>query len=219
MKTYRIEGKKVKVPLSWDDVSFRQYIKILRLKPDSPDNEFLGIMLDMPIDRNTQFENLDQVLKDLNFARFAKVIPESPTRLGTYIFPQNIIWKRGNLWQRIKQKFTKLPAFDIGPIELPLESLGQFEDMRRVMVEHNPHAEMDDQERVAFATEAYPKYAAIYCQKMRDAKYDFDEAMKMADTFWECSSTEVITVGNFFFTKLLRSFNYTPKTARQSQPV
>lgn len=217
MKYYRIDGKKVKVPTSWDDVSFRTYMKILRVKPNCTDNEFLGIMLDMEIDRKTEFENLDQVLKDMNFARYPKLIPESPTRLGTFIFPQKIIWTRGNVWQRIKSKFTKLPVFELGSVELPLESLGQFEDMRAVMAKHNPPDELTDQERVAFATEAYPKYAAIYCQKMRDGKYDHKKAMELAETFWDCSSTEVITVGNFFFSKLLTSFRSTPTTARQAQ--
>jgi hypothetical protein len=217
MKTYRIDGKKVKVPTSWDDVSFRKYMKILRLRPDSTDNEFLGIMLDITIDRTTEFENLDQVLKDLNFARFPKAMPASPTRLGTFIFPQTIIWTRGNVWQRIKSKFTKLPVFEVGAVDLPLESIGQFEDMRKVMTQYNPADELTDQERVAFATEAYPKYAAIYCQKMRDKVYDYEKAMKLSEEFWDCSSTEVITVGNFFFTKLLNSFNYTPTTARRAQ--
>jgi hypothetical protein len=105
------------------------------------------------------------------------------------------------------------------PKDITLETLGQFEDMRKVMDSCNPKDGDTDIEKIVRITEAYPVYSAIYCQKIRDGQYDCDKAMEMVPEMWAAPALEILSAGNFFLISLSSSFSSTQKTSLQRVPV
>lgn len=112
----------------------------------------------------------------------------------------------------------KVPTFTgvcdkVGPYKLPLdkgkfniqfESLAQFEDMRAIIKTCTD---------IKSVTNAYPKIVAIYLQKIRDKEYDYTKAQQMVDEVLTMPAKEVITVGAFFYVKLMSLLLGTPATS------
>lgn len=87
----------------------------------------------------------------------------------------------------------ELPINHKGQFNIQFESLGQFEDMRQVM---------KGIKDVVTLTEAYPKFVAIYLQKIRDKEYSHGSAMEMVEEVKAMPAKEVITLGSFFYVRL-----------------
>lgn len=88
----------------------------------------------------------------------------------------------------------KLPINHKGQFNIQFESLGQFEDMRQLM---------KGVKDVTTLTETYPKFVAIYLQKIRDKEYSHSAAMEMVEEVKAMPAKEVITLGSFFYVRLM----------------
>jgi hypothetical protein len=97
----------------------------------------------------------------------------------------------------------KLPI-EKGKFNIQFESLAQFEDMRAII---KTCADIKS------ITNAYPKIVAIYLQKIRDGEYDYTKAQQMADEVLTMPVKEVVTVGAFFYVKLMSLLLGTPATS------
>lgn len=98
----------------------------------------------------------------------------------------------------------ELPINHKGQFNIQFESLGQFEDMRQVM---------KGIKDVVTLTEAYPKFVAIYLQKIRDKEYSHGAAMEMVEEVKAMPAKEVITLGSFFYVRLTSLLNGTKTTS------
>ena len=191
----RINGKKTNIPTNWGDIDFGQYVDIMEKGSDARADDYEIISIALKIPRETlmkaDMENVLELLTLLNFLRHPAVPDLKPKRLLNFLLPKDIV----------------------------LENLEQFEDMRQVMKQHTPSEDDTAIEKIVKITKAYPKYAAIYCQKLRDKEYDYDKALAMEKEFWNAPCLEVISAGSFFLINLNSSFSSTQKTSLQLVPV
>lgn len=91
----------------------------------------------------------------------------------------------------------------VTPKDVVIESLAQFEDLRNLL--KDPPKETD---HVAIAN-LYLKACAIYCQKLKDGKYDYTKVPEMEKELQDYSCIEVTQSGGFFLFKLV---NLSPPT-------
>lgn len=108
MIPFKLNGKKLRVPSSWDDLTMRQFISISKGELD-----IYGILsLFLNIDKDTLEKatiiGLEDLIKALNFLKKPAELDTIATKIGPY----------------------KLPVNYKGQFNIKLESLGQFEDMR-----------------------------------------------------------------------------------------
>jgi hypothetical protein len=186
---FKLNGKPLNIPTSWDEVTYGQYLQMIKLEKDDP-AAVIGILTGIESDvvRKAQIVGLEQILIAVRLLR-----TESPdftgkvTKVGKYTIPVN-----GN-----------------GEFNIKFESLEQFEDMRSVMLKtaNNPKS----------IIESYGEYVAIYLQKFRDGVYDAVKAEAMIETEIKAMpAKEVLAAGTFFLVKLL---NLLPGTAASSLPT
>ena len=195
MITRKVNGKETKIPTNWGDICFSQYIEILKLagNPKADYMDTISICLSIPREQVAKMEtdNVFELLNVISFTNIPAVIDLKPKSILNYLIPKDIT----------------------------LESLSQFENMRIVMSNSNPKEGDTDIEKIVRITEAYPTYAAIYCQKIRDGVYDYDKAMEMVPEMWRAPALEILSAGNFFLISLSSSFSSTTKTSLQRVPV
>jgi hypothetical protein len=97
----------------------------------------------------------------------------------------------------------KLPGGN-GKFNIQMESLAQIEDMRAILKTCKD---------VQTITEAFPKFVAIYVQKIRDGEYSYSKAMDMEKEIQSMPAKEVIVTGSFFYVKLRSLLNGTAVTS------
>lgn len=173
MIDFKINGNPTQIPSQWTDLTFYQYVQIMDTK---------GILntvsvlcnIDYEIIKKATISGLETVIEAVNFLKEVPIFDSKLEYIGKY----------------------KLPLNSKGEYNIQLESLGQFEDMREVMIR------VPDNNIIEF-TKAYAKYVAIYLQKLRDGEYDNDKAMAMVDEVYQMPAHHVIVAGGFFFTKLM----------------
>jgi len=182
MINFKLNGKPFQFPSSWEDLTFSQYVSILKAKSDL---EYLSILsgIDYEIIRKAEIGGAEEVIIAMSFLQKLPVIPVSVNRVGPYPLPVN----------------------RNGQFDIRLESLGQFEDMRQVM------KKLPEKDIIAH-TEAYAKYVAIYLQKIRDKTYDPMKVAEMEEEIKGYNGYEVLSAGAFFFVKLLSLSNGTQIT-------
>lgn len=98
--------------------------------------------------------------------------------------------------------------YELGGIKLPKdvtwETTGQFEDMRKIIKTIDPSNSIGEIEK-------YGMIAAIYYQPMKDgSEYDSKKAEALVSEIENMSCVEVVSVGRFFFSKLIASLNNMP---------
>lgn len=98
----------------------------------------------------------------------------------------------------------------VTPKDVTIESLAQFEDLRNLLKQWPK-----EPDAVKLA-ELYLKAAAIYCQKLKDGKYDYTKVPAMEDELHNYSCIEVTQSGGFF---LFRLANSSPPTPRRFQNI
>lgn len=121
MINFTLNSKKVSIPSSWEDVTFRQYCEILKNKKNTSELIAMFSGIDYEIIKKATIIGLDQVLIALSFLNKVPVIPDDVPKIGPY-----------SLVSRQKLQF---------------ESLDLFEDMRGVAVKADPANIVDFTER------------------------------------------------------------------------
>lgn len=187
MITFKLKDQSINFPTSWFDVTFTQYLGLL--KPDRTFSETLSILTGVEISPNDTILGIEALIQAMSFLSTAPKFPASVNMVGEYHLPTN---NKG--------------AFDI-----QLESLGQFEDMRNIMIKV-------PEKDVQAHTKAYASYVAIYLQKIRDKEYDSMKAKEMVDDVMKMPAYQVLTVGGFFFLKVWSLSTGTAKTFPPTSP-
>jgi hypothetical protein len=82
------------------------------------------------------------------------------------------------------------------PMDITIQSTGQMESLKRLL----PQLKDPAQEPVKFA-DACLTACAIYCQKIKDGKYDFDKVPDVKEELKDYSCAEVIGTGAFFLAR------------------
>jgi len=197
MIPFKLNGKPFKIASSWLDPTLDQYIKWLQSKCSTAEAISIFAGIDIELVKKASFNGLDMVLEALEFLKTPYQFEKATPNVGKY----------------------KLPLNSKGEFDIQFETLGQFEDMRSVMVKTKDHD-------VAALVGSYAHFVAIYAQKIRDGEYNQDEAVKMIPEIMQMPAHEVISVGSFFFVKLLtlltgtaKGSQNTPHNPKKKQPV
>ena len=174
MIPFKLNGKQLQSPSDWEDLTFGQYVGVMENKTGTLGYISIFTGIDIETLKKAKIEGLDMIIQSLSFLRVTPKFEGTATNVGKYALPLN----------------------SKGIFDIQLESLGQFEDMRAIIMS------IPDKDLVAH-TKAYANYCAIYLQKLRDGEYNPDEAIKMVQDVMNMPAHEVIKAGSFFFLKLL----------------
>lgn len=188
MINFKLNGKPFQFPSEWEDLTFKQYIGIMKAKTDLEQLSVLsGIELEVLL--KAEIGGVEELLIAMSFLKTVPQLPPSVTQIGLY----------------------KLPVNSKGQFDIRFESLGQFEDMRQIM------KKLPEKDIVAH-TEAYGKYVAIYLQKIRDKVYDPLKVAELEEEVQNYTGTEVLSLGAFFFLNLMSLSSGTRITSPHTPP-
>lgn len=172
----KVNGNPVQIETSWEELSFRKYLKLVErgIGADSfqvKQSDVLSVMLDLPADviQKADFQGLDRVLKALNFLYSMPSIEEYPKKLGEYSIPQDITH----------------------------HSVEQFETMERHI--NKAAGQQDMVEKVR----PLAMYCAIYCQPMLGDQFDEEKAQYLSEKIMDYPCEEVMSAGTFFTLKFV----------------
>lgn len=172
MITFKIAGKKVPIPTTWNDVTYSQYVYMIVPRSFT---EYIHIFSGIPLETlyRAQINNVDKLSLALAFLSL-KPNMERTAVVGNYILPGQ-------------------PQF---------ESLGQFEDLRNLVKRYPQKERKDfDYTDFETECELYLEACAIYFQKIRDGAYDPSKVQTVKDELKNASAVEVLSNGAFFFAK------------------
>lgn len=185
MIPFKINGTKYNFPTTWEDVTYQQYIDLLHTVTLT---DHIHVFTGIPRETLEQAEirNLEKISLALSFLSFA------PT------------------FQR-----TKLVGPYFVPDDVTIQSLGQFEDLRALLMKMPK--DLKDPNNVELLSDLYLGACAIYCQKVRDkGNYDPYKVPEVKEELKKYSCAEVIGTGAFF---LFRPLNTLPPTTTLYQRV
>lgn len=178
MIKFKLGNKTVNVASTWEDLTFRQFLKVLTLKNDIIEAISICSGIEYAVLKEAGvIVGLESLISAVQFLNTPAKYPDTTDRIGPYKFPLD----------------------SKGEYNPQLQRLDQFEDMRKAMV-------FNDKGIVA-VTEAYATYCAIYLQSIRDGYYSFDKAKGMIEEVKDMPAKEVIPAGSFFLIKLLSLTN------------
>lgn len=195
----KVNGNQIQIETSWEELSFRKYIKLLE-RGIGADNfqvkqsDVLSVMLDLPPEtiKTAQFDGLDPVISALAFLYTIPKVEEYPKKLGDYVIPQDITHK----------------------------SVEQFETMEKYI------NEAAKQESMVEKVKPLALYCAIYCQPLNGDYFDEEKAVWLSEKIMDYPCQEVMSVGTFFTLKFVSikkglPMNYLYRTIplRKKQPV
>lgn len=185
-----INGTPANFPTKWEEVTYGQYLKILVSKSKA---ELIAILLNQDFEelKNKTVTGLESLFDVISFTDQVPKFETSYPKIGPY---------------RLERNNDLNENFDIR-----FESLGQFEDMRSAMIKVK-----SDEPLSLMLT--YGKSVAIYLQKIRDKAYDNTKVPELEDEIKGYPACEVMGLGQFFFLKLMRLSNGTPKTSPPTVP-
>jgi len=109
----------------------------------------------------------------------------------------------------------------VGPYIMPgdpkLESLAQFEDLRKCIKQY-PQKDRKDWDYTDLETEAevFLTACAIYCQKVRDGVYEPNKVESVKEELRGYSAIAVLSNGGFF---LSRALNISPPSTTRYQKI
>jgi hypothetical protein len=187
MIEFKLNGKPFKMPTSWDDVKYYQYLKTFDITKDTTTSELISIFTDIDVETIKGAKvivGLEKVLGAMTFANKPMQTTGYCEKVGKYKLPINSTKKQ----------------FDI-----QLESLAQIEDMKAIM------KTLTDLKSIAYS---FPKFVAIYLQKIRDGEYSYSKAVEMEQEVLNMPAKEVVITGGFFYLKLTSLLNGTSPTSR-----
>lgn len=198
MIKFTLGKKTVNVASTWDDLTFRQFLKVFSLKNgDILDAISLCSGIEYEVFKKAGvIVGLESLITAVQFLNTPAKYPDTTDRIGKY----------------------KLPLDSNGEFNPQFKRLDQFEDMRKAMV-------LSDKGIIA-VTEAYATYCAIYLQELRDGEYSYDKAKGMIEKVKNMPAKEVIPAGSFFLIKLMNLLGGIKKTSqnisqspKKSKPV
>lgn len=169
MILFKYEGKEYEFPTKWPEMNFRLYIKLIPVKDKITAVKVILEHLGIPTDG--KIENLEEFMKMVSFLAKPPEIEDQPTRIGEYTFPQNI---GGETIEQLNKTQELAKSIAIKP-----------DDTRTEM------------ELIIDRNEAFPYYAAIYCQGMNEP-FDPVKANALAEKFKDLPCVEVMSAGSFF---------------------
>ena len=172
MIQFKLNGQSIAIPTSWNDVTFAQYLKIFEVRDDVI--HLVSIFTGLEYDKlkESVIVGLDKLLQALSFTNEIPKFPDYVDQCGPY----------------------KIPGNSKGQFNIQYESLGQFEDARRLMNQLTG----DVKQHTAY----YAKYVAIYLQKIKDGSYNPNAVEDMEKEIMTYPAYQVITLGAFFFIRL-----------------
>jgi len=195
MIKFKLNGKQIDIPSTWDDLSMVDYCEVTK-----KDGDILKLVctrsgMNYENFKKSTIIGLEEVIMAMSFIRTTPKLPDSVTEIGGY----------------------KIPVNKDGGFNIQFESLAQFEDMRAVIRRYD----INKPEQVS---EAFINYVTIYLQKIRDGEYDHEKAKAMHDEVRHMPALKVIALGSFFTIKLLNlltgsvpSFPHTNQTPKKSK--
>lgn len=173
MITYKLNGTKYPFPTRWEDVTYSQYVALLRTSSLTDQiSVFTGISRGTL--ENAEIRNLEKISITLSFLSFSPKFDKTK-KVGHYFVPDDVT----------------------------VQSLGQFEDLRGLL--GKMPKEMSSIESSEQLADLYLHACAIYCQKLRDGKYNYLQVPQVKDELRKYSCAEVIGTGAFFLFKPLNS--------------
>lgn len=171
---FKLNGKKLSVPSVWDDVNFNNYCEILKTPRELTALISMFTGIDCEILNKATIIGLDEVVQALSFLKKPPEVPGYVSKCGKY----------------------DIPVTKDGKFNIQFESLAQFEDMKQVI------QSITDKDTHAF-TVSLGQYVAIYLQKIRDGEYNPEKDKEMVSEVNLMPALEVISLGSFFFIKVL----------------
>lgn len=193
MIQFKLNGKKIQVASSWEDLNYEQFYTLMSKPTDTIDRISICSGLDADLLRKGRIEGVEAVITAVSFVEKPAKWDGLVLQCGKYSLP-------------INQK---------GKYDITFESLGQFEDMRRVIQGIKGETQV---EKATSITGIYPQLLAIYLQKIRDGEYDPNKAEEMIPEVKLMPAREVVSLGSFFLVKLLTLSTGTPASSRSTTP-
>lgn len=190
MITFNVNGTPKSIPASWDDILFGQYLSVLKLTQEAPEDDTIKLLarlidIDYETLRKAEIKGFEKVLIALDFL----IVPpvwnqEQPERIGKFILPKDIT----------------------------LESVGQYEDMKAVFVSNR-------EKPLADFVACYPLMVGIYLAGIGQ-EYDYEHAKKIAIDLEKYPAREVVEAATFFITKLIHlTLGTPPNYLSHHQPI
>lgn len=187
MIVFKISGTRYNFPTRWDDVTYLQYISLLRTRNKLTD--YIHVFTGIPIEtlENAIITNLESISMALSFLTITPHFDRTKM-VGPYVLPQDVT----------------------------LKSVGQFEDLRALLAKL-PRKQpgevytIEDNELIA---DLYLTACSIYVQKVKDGKYDYTKVEAVKEELKSASCAEVIGTGAFF---LFRPMNILPPSMSRYQ--
>ena len=195
----KINGNAVSIETSWEELSFKKYLKLLERGIGSENfqvkqSDVLSVMLDLPIEtiKTAQFDGLDPIISALSFLYTIPQVDEYPKKVGPFEIPQDVTHK----------------------------SVEQFETMEKYI------NEAAKQESMVEEVKPLAMYCAIYCQPLNGDYFDEEKATWLSEKIMDYPCQEVMSAGTFFTLKFVSikkglPMNYLYRTIplRKKQPV
>lgn len=170
-----IPFKAESVPYEWRGVTFGQFKQICQNTSDGVFILSVFMGMDPEVIRKARVENFEVLMTRLKFLYTPPLWDEQPKKLGLYDIPADVTF----------------------------ESTGQFEDMKNVYKMDQAQLE-EITKNPALEYQNFAKIAAIYYQPVRqNTEYNYTAAMDLIPELDALSCVEVVSVGRFFFAKLL----------------
>lgn len=178
MIPFKINEVRILIPTQWSDVTAEQYVALLTLPPTL--KHHIGLFTNIPVAvlEVAEITNLEDISAALSFLNFPPDMGPGPTpTVGKYILP----------------------------VDITLQSVGQFEDLRVLLNKFPGNLEtltIEDNIKIA---DLYLTACAIYVQKIKDGKYDFTKVTDVKEELKKASCIEVMQTGAFFLFRPLNT--------------
>ena len=184
MIVFKIAGKKHNIPTSYDDVTYSQYVSLLTL-PNTLIHQ-IHLFTGIPIEtlQAAELKNLEKIAIALSFINLSPKAEEGPRDIGKYFVPKDVT----------------------------IESLGQFEDLRALI--HKRPLDLGTMDNNLLWCDLCLEACSIYCQKLRDGKYDSTKVPGMKEELKSYPAMPIIQTGSFFFGRLLSTLTGTTSRYR-----
>lgn len=185
MIDFKLNGKKVSISTSWDELTWNQFNEVHNSGSDILKRLSIASGLNYETLKTATIVGLEDVLKAMQFMTKPPEWDKPVLQCGPY----------------------KLPTNNKGQYNIQFESLGQFEDLR-VLIKNLP-----ERPTAQDLNKMYPNMVAIYLQKVRDGEYNNNKAIEMIPEVKDMPAREVVTLGSFFLIKLLDLLTGTPSNS------
>jgi hypothetical protein len=171
------------IPLSYDQVSFGNFINLDRCGTDKVKVMSLFWRLDYETLCKAKIKNMDEVISKLAFLdrRHPLLHPTQEQPLTPEL-----------IRQYIPKELYGYPL----PTNLEWEETQQYIDLKTYVSESKDLTPIQQLER-------YTIYCAVYAVKHLKGKYSWEEAEKLAPVFLNAPCTEVMAIGNFTLLRLI----------------